>query len=121
MDGAEVGVFEESNEVSLGGFLEGEDGGALESEVVLELRGDLTDESLEGKLSDEELGALLESSDFTESNCAWSESVWLLDAAGGGDLGLLGLLVSDVLSGGLSTGVLSSSLLGSCHFDDVLF
>ena len=121
VDGAEVGVFEESNEVSLGGFLEGEDGGALESEVVLELRGDLTDESLEGKLSDEELGALLESSDFTESNCAWSESVWLLDAAGGGSLGLLGLLVSDVLSGGLSTSVLSSSLLGSCHFDDVLF
>ena len=121
VDGAEVGVFEESNEVGLGGFLEGEDGGALESEVVLELRGDLTDESLEGKLSDEELGALLESSDFTESNCAWSESVWLLDAAGGGDLGLLGLLVSDVLSGGLSTSVLSSSLLGSCHFDDVLF
>ena len=121
VDGAEVGVFEESNEVSLGGFLEGEDGGALESEVVLELRGDLTDESLEGKLSDEELGALLESSDFTESNCAWSESVWLLDAADGGSLGLLGLLVSDVLSGGLSTSVLSSSLLGSCHFDDVLF
>jgi hypothetical protein len=25
--------------------------------------------------------------------------------------------VSDVLSGGLSTGVLSSGLLGSCHFD----
>ena len=117
VDGAEVGVFEESNEVSLGGFLEGEDGGALESEVVLELRGDLTDESLEGKLSDEELGALLESSDFTESNCAWSESVWLLDAADGGSLGLLGLLVSDVLSGGFATGVLSSGLLGSCHFE----
>ena len=117
VDGAEVGVFEESNEVGLGGFLEGEDGGRLESEVVLELRGDLTDESLEGKLSDEELGALLESSDFTESNCAWSESVWLLDAAGGGSLGLLGLLVSDVLSGGFATGVLSSGLLGSCHFE----
>ena len=117
VDGAEVGVFEESNEVGLGGFLEGKDGGALESEVVLELRGDLTDESLEGKLSDEELGALLESSDFTESNCAWSESVWLLDAADGGSLGLLGLLVSDVLSGGFATGVLSSGLLGSCHFE----
>ena len=117
VDGAEVGVFEESNEVGLGGFLEGEDGGRLESEVVLELRCDLTDESLEGKLSDEELGALLESSDFTESNCAWSESVWLLDAAGGGSLGLLGLLVSDVLSGGFATGVLSSGLLGSCHFE----
>jgi hypothetical protein len=26
--------------------------------------------------------------------------------------------VSDVLSGGLATGVLSSGLLGSCHFRD---
>jgi len=37
VDGSEVGVFEESNEVGLGGFLEGENGGALETEVVLEL------------------------------------------------------------------------------------
>jgi hypothetical protein len=28
------------------------------------------------------------------------------------------LLLSDVLSGGLATGVLASSLLCSCHFDD---
>ena len=84
VDGAEVGVFEETDEVGLGGFLESEDSGGLESEVVLELRGNLSNESLEGKLSNEELGALLESSDFSESNGAWSESVWLLDSTGGG-------------------------------------
>ena len=37
-------------------LLEGHDGGRLESEVGLEVLGDLTDETLEGELSDEELG-----------------------------------------------------------------
>ncbi len=119
VDGAEVGVLEETDEVGLGGLLEGEDGGGLEAEVVLELRSDLADESLEGELSDEELGALLEASDLTEGNGAGSEAVGLLDAASGGSGSLLGLLVSDVLSGGLATGVLSSGLLGSCHFEIV--
>jgi len=118
VDGAKVGVLEESDEVSLGGLLEGEDSGGLEAEVVLELRSDLTDESLEGELSDEELGALLESADFAEGNCAGSEAVGLLNTAGGGGCGLLGLLLSDVLSGGLATGVLASGLLGACHFKD---
>ena len=98
VDGAEVGVLEETNEVSLGGFLEGEDGGGLESEVVLVLSGDLADESLEGELADEELGALLEASDLTESDGARSEAVGLLDATSLG--GLLGSsLVGDVLAG----------------------
>ena len=117
MDGAEVGVFEETNEVSLSSLLESEDGGGLESEVVLELRGNLSDESLEGELSDEELSALLESADLTESNGAGSESVGLLDTTSSSGGSLLGLLLSDVLSGGLATGVLASGLLGSCHFD----
>ena len=55
VDGAEVGVLEEGDEVGLGGFLEGEHGGALEPQFLLELVGDLADESLEGKLSDEEV------------------------------------------------------------------
>lgn len=117
VDGAEVGVFEETNEVGLGGFLEGKDGGGLESEVALVLGGDFSDESLEGELSDEELGGLLESSDFSESNGTGSESVCLLDTTGGGDGGsLLGLLGGDVLSGSLASGVLSSGLLSSGHF-----
>jgi len=117
VDGAEVGVLEETNEVGLSGLLEGEDGGGLEAEVVLELRSDLADESLEGELSDEELGALLEAADLAEGDGAGSEAVGLLDAASGGGGSLLGLLVGDVLSGSLATGVLSSSLLGSCHFN----
>jgi len=114
VDGTKVGVFEETDEVGLSGFLEGEDGGGLETEVALELSSDLTDESLEGELSNEELGALLETSDFTEGNSAGSEAVGLLDTSGGG--GLLGsLLVGDVLAGGLAAGVLAGGVLGACH------
>jgi len=97
VDGAEVGVFKETDQVGFGGFLEGEDSGALESEVVLVLSGNFTNESLEWELADEELGTLLESSDFTEGNGTWSESMGFLDTTGGG--GLLGSsLVGDVLS-----------------------
>ena len=116
VDGAQVGVFEKSNHVSLGGLLEGEHGGGLESQVGLEVGGNLSNESLERKLSDEELSALLESSDFSECDSSGSESVGLLHAsAGGGGLSLLGL-GSDVLSGSLSSLLLSSGLLGSGHF-----
>ena len=115
VDGAKVGVLEEANHVSLRGLLEGENGRGLETELVSVLRGDLTDESLEGEFPDEELGALLETSDLTESDGARSETVGFLDAVGGA-LGLLGSsLVSDVLSGVLGAGVLASSLLGAGH------
>ena len=35
MDGSQVSVLEEGDEVGLGGFLEGHDGGGLEAEVGL--------------------------------------------------------------------------------------
>ena len=115
MDGAEVGVLEEADHVSLRGLLEGKDGRGLETELVSVLRSDLTDESLEGELADEELGGLLETTDLTESDGARSEAVGLLDAVGGG-LGLLGgSLVSDVLTGVLGASVLAGGLLGAGH------
>ncbi len=114
VDGAQVGVFEETDHVGLSGFLEGEDGGGLETEVVLELSSDLTDESLEGELSDEELGGLLETSDFAERNGSWSETVGLFDTSGSSGL-LGGLLVGNVLAGGFASGVLSRGVLGACH------
>ena len=114
VDGAEVGVLEESNHVGLRSLLEGEDGRGLEAELASVLRGDFTDESLEWELSDEELGGLLESSDLSESDGSWSESVWLLDTSGGGGL-LGGSLVSDVLSWVLGAGVLAGGMLGAGH------
>ncbi len=68
VDGAQVGVLEEGDEVCLDGLLQSTDGGALEAEVALEVLGDLTDETLEGELADEELGRLLVAADLTESD-----------------------------------------------------
>ena len=58
VDGAEVGVFEEADEVRLRGLLEGEDGGTLEAEVGLEVLGDLANEALERELADQQLRGL---------------------------------------------------------------
>lgn len=58
VDGSQVGVLEERDEVRLGSLLESHDGRRLESEIGLEVLGNLSDESLEGELSDEELGRL---------------------------------------------------------------
>lgn len=115
VDGAEVGVLEESNHVGLSSLLEGEHGGGLESEVSLEVRSDFSDESLERKLSDKELGGFLVLSDHSQGDGSWSESVGLLHAGDGGG-GLLGGL-GNHLSWGLSSGVLSGGLLGSSHLD----
>ena len=84
MDGAQIGVLEETDEVGLAGLLESHDGGALEPQVGLEVLGDLPDEPLEGELANEELGGLLVAPDLTESDGAGPVTVGLLDAAGGG-------------------------------------
>ena len=72
VDGAQVSVLEETNEVSLSSFLEAAHSRALESEIGLEVLSDLTNKPLERKLADEELGALLIPTDLTESNGARS-------------------------------------------------
>jgi len=115
VDGAEVGVFEEADEVGLGGFLEGEDGAALEAKVGLEVLGDLADEALERELADQELRRLLVAADFAEGDGAGAVAVGLLDAArrrGGLARGLGGQL----LAGGLAPGGLACGLLGAGHF-----
>jgi histone H3 len=68
VDGAQVGVLEQGDEISLDGLLEGTDGGGLEAEVGLEVLGDLTDQTLEGELADEQLSGLLVATDLTESD-----------------------------------------------------
>lgn len=61
MDGAEVGILEKTDEVSLGSLLEGQDGLRLESNVVLDLAGQVLDDPLEWQLSDEEVSLKLTS------------------------------------------------------------
>lgn len=102
VDGAEVGVFEQTNEVSFSGFLEGEDSLGLESDIVLHFHSNISDESLEGKLSDKQVSSLLVLSDFSQGDGTRSELMGLLDTSGDGSR-LSGGLSSELLSGGLDT------------------
>ena len=114
MDGAEVGVLEESNEVRLGGLLESSDSRALEAEVGLEVLGNLADKTLEGELADEELGRLLVATDLTESDGSRAVAMGLLDSSRGGGR-LAGSLGGEGLAGSLSSGRLAGGLLCACH------
>jgi histone H3 len=80
MDSAKIGVLKKANKVSLSGLLKGKDGRSLESEISLEVLGDLTHKSLEGKLADKKLSGLLVTSDLTKSHSSGAVSVGLLDS-----------------------------------------
>ena len=82
VDGAQVGVLEEGDEVGLDGLLESADGRGLEAEIGLEVLGNLTDKTLEGQLADEELSRLLVATDLTESDGTRLVAVRLLDTTG---------------------------------------
>jgi hypothetical protein len=84
VDGAEIGVLEEPDEVGLGGLLEGQDGCALEAKVGLEVLRDLANEALEWGLADQELSRLLVLADLAKGDGTGAVAVRLLDASGGG-------------------------------------
>jgi hypothetical protein len=114
VDGAQVGVLEEADEVGLGHLMEGEDRVALEPKVGLEVLGDLADEALEGELPDQELRALLVPPDLADGDGSGPETVGLLHASGRGG-GLAGGLAGELLARRLASGGLASGLLGSGH------
>jgi hypothetical protein len=81
VDGAEVGVLEETDEVSLSSLLQSTDSGALEAEISLEVLGNLANKALEWQLADQELSGLLETTDLTKSDGTWAVTMGLLDTA----------------------------------------
>jgi hypothetical protein len=84
VDGAQVGVLKERDEVSLNGLLESTDGGRLEAQVRLEVLGDFTDQTLEGQFADQELSRLLVATNLTESDGTRLIAMRLLDTTGRG-------------------------------------
>ncbi len=56
VDSTQVGILKEADQVGLGCLLQGQHGLALEPDLLLELRGDFSDEPLEGELPDEQIG-----------------------------------------------------------------
>ena len=55
VDGTEIGVLEQTNEVGFSCLLESHDRRGLETQVGLEVLSDLADQSLEGQLANEQL------------------------------------------------------------------
>jgi len=116
VDGAQVGVLEQPDQVGLTGLLKSSNGGRLEPEISFEILSDLSHETLEGQLPDEQLSGLLVSSDLPESHGTGPVSVRLLHSSGGGSR-LPGSLGGQLLPRSLSSGGLTGSLLGTGHVD----
>jgi hypothetical protein len=114
VDGTEIDILEERDEVCLGSLLEGSNSGALETEVSLAVLSNLTNETLEGELADQKLSGLLVTTDLTESDGTGAITMGLLDSTSGGG-GLAGSLGGNHLTGSLTTSRFASSLLGTSH------
>ncbi len=71
MNGCQVGVLKEANQVSLSSLLQSEDCAGLETEVSLEVLGNLTNQALEGQLANEQLCGLLVLADLTKGDSSW--------------------------------------------------
>lgn len=79
VDGSQVCVFEEADQVGLGSLLKGTNSRALETQVGLEVLCDFTHETLEGQLADQEFRRLLVATNFTQSDGTRLVAVRLLD------------------------------------------
>jgi len=119
VDGAQVGVFEETDQVGLAGLLESHDSRALEAEIGFEVLGDFTDKSLERQLADQKLGRLLVATDLTKSDGTRAVTMRLLDSSGGRGA-LTSGLGSQLFAGRFATGRLASGLLGTGHCDGLI-
>ena len=115
VDGAQVGVFEERDQVRLRCFLKGKDSGSLEAEVSFEVLGNFPDQALEREFADQKIGRLLVATDLTKSDGTRTITVRLLDAASGRG-GLASSLGGKLLAWGFATSGFTCCLLGSGHF-----
>ena len=115
MDRTQVGILEKTDKVRLGSLLKSKDRSGLESQVRLEVLGDLSNESLEGKLSDEKLRGFLVLSDLTKSDSSGSVSVRLLHTSAGRGR-LTRSLGGELFTGSFSSGGFSCGLLGTGPF-----
>jgi len=122
VNGAQVGVLKQTDQVSFAGLLKGTDGCTLESEISFEVLSNFSDEPLEGQFADEKLSGFLVATNFTEGHGTRPVPVGLLDTSCRGGR-LPGCLGGKLLPGSLSSGRLTGSLLGTGHLgeSDVFF
>ena len=114
MDGAQVGILEQGNQVRLGGLLKSHDSGSLESEISLEVLGNLSNKPLERKLADQQLRALLITTNLSQSDSPGPVPMRFLDSTCGRRR-FARSLGGQLFPRSLPSGTLSGSLLGSSH------
>ena len=66
VDGAQVDVLKQTDQVSLARLLQSHHGRALEAQISLEVLCNLTHQALERQLADQQLGRLLVATDLTK-------------------------------------------------------
>ena len=119
MDGAQIGVFEQTDQIGLASLLQSHDSGALEPQVSFEVLGNLPHQTLEGQLADEELSRLLVPPDLSEGDCARPVPVRLLHTSCGGRR-FSSSLSGQLLSRGLASSRFTRGLLGTCHVEGLV-
>lgn len=102
VNGAQIRVFEQADQVSFRRFLQGTYSGALKTQIGLEILGDLTNQTLERQFPDEQLSRLLISSDFSKCHSTRPVTMRFLDASSG-RRALARRFGGELLSGRLST------------------
>lgn len=118
VDGAQVGILEETYEIGFAGLLEGHDCRALEPQVGLEVLGDLPHQPLEREFPDEQLGTLLVPPDFSQSDCTGPIPVRLLNTPGGRST-LPGGFGGQLLPRSFASCRFPSGLLGTGHLREL--
>ena len=116
VDGTQVGVLKQTNQVSLTGLLESHDSRALEPQISLEVLGNLSHQTLEWQFSDEQLSGFLVSPDLSQSYSSWSGSVRLLHSSSSWST-LPRSLGCQLFPWGLASSGFPCCLLCSCHVD----
>jgi len=115
VDGAEIGVLEQPDQIRLGRFLQRADGRRLEPQISFEVLSDLSDQSLEWEFANEQLRRLLVPPDFTEGDGSRPVAMRFLDATGG-RRALPGGFGGQLLPRSLASGRLTGGLFSTGHF-----
>ncbi len=107
VDGTKVGILKQTSDVALGSFLKGDKSGALEAELGVDTIRYCANKALERSPRKHELDRFLVSLNFSDGDCAGSESAFLLNSTlSGGSLLLCFGGLADLRSS-------SNALLGS--------
>ena len=115
VNGAEIGVLKETNQVRLRRLLESSHSAALKPQIRLKVLSNLPNQPLERQLPDQKLSALLVLPDLPQRHRSGPEPVGLLHSSRGRRR-LPSSLGGQLLSRSLPSRGLPSGLLGASHF-----